>query len=135
MAMRYVTSGQLRERVTFERKTVTRNTFGEEVQSWAPIGAAPASWPVQSGLHPMVSGGAASVWARVEPLAGRERLMAQQMGATADVRVTVRYRPDVNSADRLMWRGQPFDIVSASDVDARRQWLEIMCVSGARDGR
>lgn len=133
--MPLIRSGDLRERVTIQRKSVTRNSFGEEVESWSPIAGGPSLWPAGATLNPLLQSARAAVWAKVEPLAGRERLMAQQMGSTADVRVTIRYRSDVAVTDRLVWRGKPLDITSVADVGARRQWLELMCVAGVRDGR
>ena len=89
----------------------------------------------------------ATVWAEVEPLRGREFFAAQGAQYACDVKVRMRYRPDVSPGKpmvryaeqwcelRIMWRGQPHDVTSVIDVKGRREALELLCVAGVRDGR
>ena len=107
-------AGRFDQRVTVEAKTVTRSGIGEEVVSWSPV---------------------AEVWARVEPIRGREWFAAAQMQDATDHRVTIRYRAGITREMRVLWRGEPLDIVSVIDVNARRENLELMCLSGVRNGR
>jgi SPP1 family predicted phage head-tail adaptor len=107
-------AGKLSERVTLQSKQVARNGIGEEVVTWADI---------------------ATVWAQVEPLRGREFFAASQMQTSVDVRMRIRYGVNVGPEDRALWRGQPHDIVSVIEPNAERTMLELMCVSGVRDGR
>jgi len=77
-----------------------------------------------------------TAWSKVEPLQGREYFAAQQMQAVTNHRVTIRYRAGVLATWRVVWRGQPLEIVGDPiEVAGGREWLELMCVSGVRDGR
>lgn len=107
-------AGKLTERVTIQRKSAARNAIGEEVVTWADI---------------------ATVWAQVEPLRGREFFAGAQMQAAVDVRIRIRYGVSVQAEDRAVWRGQAHDIVSVIEPGARQAELELMCISGVRDGR
>lgn len=106
-------AGKLDQRVTIQEKSVTRAANGEEVITWV--------------TH-------AERWARVEPIRGREFFAAAQMQGAVDYRVTIRYLSTVTRAMRLLWRGVVLDIVAEPiDVNARKAYLELMCVSGVRD--
>ncbi len=107
-------AGKLTERVTIQSKAATRAANGEEVVSWADV---------------------ATVWAQVEPLAGREFFAAAQMQSAVDVRMRIRYRVGVLPQMRVLWRGQAHDIEAGLQPNAQRAYLELMCVSGVRDGR
>lgn len=106
-------SGAFDQRVTIESKSVTRDAIGEEVVSWV--------------TH-------AETWARVEPIRGKEYFAAAQTQDSTDYRVTIRYRTGIAREMRVMWRGLPLDIISVIDVGARKENLELMCLSGARNG-
>jgi SPP1 family predicted phage head-tail adaptor len=96
-----IRAGLLRDLVRLERRVTERDEVGQAVQRWAL-------------LQPD-----GEVWARVEPLGGREGFGQQQWVATGDVRITIRIRHDVTPLDRVVHRGRAYDIVStAEDVDA-----------------
>lgn len=108
-------AGQFDQRITLQSKSVTRSEIGEEIVEWQDV---------------------ATLWARVEPIRGREWFAAAQMQSAADYRVTIRYRAGVTRDMRIVWRGEPLDIVGEPiDVNARRENIEMMCVSGVRNGR
>ena len=107
-------AGQFSERVTIPQKQVSRSAIGEELVTWAAV---------------------ATVWARVEPMRGREWFAAAQTQDATDHRVTIRYRTDVVREMRVLWGAVALDIVSVIDVNAQRENLELMCLSGVRNGR
>lgn len=88
-------AGKLRHRVTFERKSAAQNAGGEQIVTWTP---------------------AATVWASVDYLTGREYRAADGEQAQMDVRVTTRYHNrDINPAQyRVTHKGRVFDIVSVA---------------------
>lgn len=106
-------AGKFDQRVTIQSKAVTRNDIGDEVVAWVAV---------------------AEVWARVEPLRGREWFAAAQNQSAVEYRVTIRYRAGITRDMRVMWRGDPLDVVSVIDVNAQRENLELMCMSGVRNG-
>lgn len=111
-----VSAGELDQRVTLQRKTVTQASNGEPTTTWSPIG---------------------TLWAKVQQLTGRDQIAAQQVQYPADVRIIIRHRPSLTPEDhRLIWQGAPYEIVGQpAQVGPRGEWLEIMATHGVRDGR
>ena len=72
----------------------------------------------------------ATVWGRVEPLAGAERLQAMQLESRVSHRVTIRNRTGVSAGMRLVHNGRALNIRTVIDPDARKHWLELMCEEG-----
>lgn len=107
-----VTLNDLDERVTLQSRSVVKDAFGQEVITWVD---------------------AATVWAHVAPIRGREFFAAAAIQQEHTIKVTLRWR-DVALTQRLIWRGKNHDIVAAVMV-GRRQWVEIMALQGVKDGR
>lgn len=104
--------GKLDQRVTLQSAQRVRDGAGASADSWADV---------------------VTVWARVQPLRGREYFAADQMQEAVDYRVTLRWRPGIERTMRVLWRDEALDIVSVIDVEAKRETLELMCVSGVRN--
>lgn len=104
--------GKRDQRVTIQAKNATRAANGEEVVTWTDV---------------------ATVWAKVEQLRGREYFAGAQMQDVVDVRVCMLHRDDVTRDQRLLWDSAPLDIVSIIEK-GRKEELEIMCLSGVRNG-
>ena len=100
-------AGSLRNRITIQEKTVTRNTFGEEVIAWA--------------TH-------CQAWAKVEPLSGREFLESRQIQAEAMVRITLRYQAGIEPEMRVLDGSEIFNIQSVIHVEERGREIQLMCV-------
>jgi SPP1 family predicted phage head-tail adaptor len=70
-------------------------------------------------------------WARVKPVAGRERFLAQQTQADTTHRVRVRSDGQTRTITPAMWitlrDGTRLDITRAFDVDMRRVEIEMEC--------
>lgn len=98
--------GQLDERITFKRKTLTRDGMGGASETWAAV-----------------SDG--TMWAKLRPLTGRERTEADRTEAKADYLVTIRYRADLLASDRIEWRDRQLNIRLIRDAGPRAQFLEI----------
>lgn len=99
-------AGELRERITVQRVSTTRDDMGGLIETWADL---------------------ATLWARVEQASSGEQFRRQQAGATAAWTVTVRWRGDLRPADRISWRGRSFEIVALENPDLRRRFLAIAC--------
>jgi len=109
-----LSAGQLNERVTFQSVSRTKGDMGGQVETWAD--------------H-------ATVWANVRQPSSRELVAAAQMQSTMDHVITVRYRTDITSDMRVMWRGRALEIVGDPyDPDGRRVEMKLRCMSGARNG-
>lgn len=84
--------GQLDERVTLLQESTAANDYGELVKTWSAIDA--------------------EEWARVDfPLTGSEEGYAgTQEYDTRRIEVTVMYRGDIDTTNRLRYEGQDYDI-------------------------
>lgn len=90
--------GSMREQVTIKQFTTTTSTAtGEQTDTWADL---------------------ATVWAKVEPLMGRERYLAQAIDATLTYRVAMRYRSGLTPKMRIVWASKTLEIHSVSNEGA-----------------
>lgn len=100
-------AGKLRKRVVIQTSAVTADSFGEPTATWTS---------------------AATVWASVEPLNGRELLRAQEVNAEVTVRVTMRYNTYASQTARLLVGGSRLlDINSLINHEERNEELELLC--------
>lgn len=96
--------GKLRERVTVQQATQTRNSLGEAVMSWA-------DWQ--------------TVWASVEGVSAREALDAGQQEVTITHRVRLRYLTGLTQNMRLSWRDRTLNIVNLLEYGNRSEHVAI----------
>ena len=105
--------GELNKKVTIQRPV--HGTADEST------GAVPTTWEDVAG-----------VWARIEPLSGREYFQAAQVQSEVTHRVTIWYRRDFSSSyrlryvDRLVTRY--LEILSVIDPAESHEGLILMCV-------
>lgn len=97
--------GKLRDRVTVQQATETRNSLGEVVQSWSTY---------------------ATVWASVEGISSREALQQGQVQTDVSHRVQMRFLSGLTHNMRLYWRARPLEIVSVLE-HGNRSKHEILC--------
>jgi SPP1 family predicted phage head-tail adaptor len=83
--------GKLRERVTVQQASGSRNSLGETVLSWSDF---------------------AEVWASVEGVSAREALTAGQQEISVTHKVRLRYLPGLTQQMRFSWRSRTLEIVS-----------------------
>lgn len=105
-------AGRLRESVTLQDKSVTRDAYGAETISWTTVATVPAS---------------------AEPLAGREYLAMRQAQADISIRFRIRYLAGVSTSMRVQWRGGYYDILEVINPRARDRELELLCRGEATD--
>jgi len=68
----------------------------------------------------------ATVWCKITPLTGREKMQYAQVYPTAAYKIVMRYRPDVNTEMKLFRNNKYWDILSINDVDTMQDELEIL---------
>lgn len=106
-------AGQMRHRITIQNFTTHSDDFGQEIMKWFDV---------------------ATVWAEVRAISGRERLAAGAEMSEVTLRVWLRYRDDVGSSSRILWKQKgrrllAYGITSAiPDLKASR--LELLCKGG-----
>ena len=75
----------------------------------------------------------ATVWASVEPLSGREALIAAQLHASTTHKIVIRYQSALSALAaswRVLWGARVFDIIERRNLDERKRTLELICVEG-----
>ncbi|WP_436640006.1 phage head closure protein [Microbaculum sp. FT89] len=98
--------GRLRSRVTLQAPVDADDGAGGTTRSWQDV---------------------ATLWARVEPLRASERVEAERIEAAVDIRVTIRWRPDVGPAMRLSFGTRVFEIRGLIDREERHRYLDCLC--------
>lgn len=98
--------GGLRQRVTIQNFTTSRTPSGGVIQEWYDV---------------------ATVWAEVKGISGRELIAAGAEMSEVTFRMWVRYRSDVTSASRIIWKqkghdAKAFDIQSAIPDERLPGW-------------
>lgn len=99
--------GQLDQRITLQRYTETPDGIGGVTRAWADLAQTP------------------SVWAKVTPRLGSESMDQGRMNASSMATFTIRYRADVTELDRIVWRGEAWNIRRIMRKTQRVQYYEI----------
>jgi SPP1 family predicted phage head-tail adaptor len=102
-----VNVGTMRDQVTIQRYTKSRDPYGQEVQTWADL--------------------VTLQFADLHHVSGREAVVAKQMHAEATHKVVTRYVVEVKPQDRILYKGRVFNILDANDVDELHKTYELLC--------
>lgn len=109
-----IAAGKYAERITLQSPLVSQNEIGEVVSSW---------------------GAGTVMWAEVTTLRGQEFFSANQAQFRVDIRVRVRWRAGITNQQSIVWRGQRYAVREVMDGGPRRDYIELLCSSGVRDGQ
>lgn len=101
--------GELRERVTIQEATTVSDGAGGQTVTWADV---------------------YTVWAKVQPVRGREEDRLGRLATVETYLVIVRFAVAVTSLSRLVWRGKVLNVRSVSDRDMDREFLTCECEAG-----
>lgn len=72
----------------------------------------------------------ATVWARIEPLSGRELYRAQQVVAEVTHRVTIRARTGINEGMQVIYGTRSLGIGAVLNIEERGREMDLLCVEG-----
>lgn len=78
-----------------------------------------------------------TVWAAIEPIRGKEAMTGEQMLATMNTRIIIRWSQlaeTLTAAHRGLHQNTIFNFVSIAHVRLKRREVEIMALSGLNDG-
>jgi len=98
--------GSLNERIELQSKVQTIDAVGGHVQSFNSL---------------------ATVWARVVSGNGSFTEIADARSARISHTITIRFRSDINSGDRVIYRSEPLEIIFTSDLNGRKAYLVLKC--------
>lgn len=100
-------AGRLRHTVDIQLRTTVRDAVGGEAVTWLTINAVRAS---------------------IEPLSGRERLLADQVQGDVSHRIRIRYYADgLTPKHRFKLGSRVFNISSVRNVGERNREMETLC--------
>lgn len=102
-------AGDLRQRITIKQEVVSYDEYNNPV--------VPGTWQAiqQNGKF----------WASVEPLSGREIILAKEIAPTATHLVTMRYVSGITDKMRVYFGDEVFDINAFVDVLKRHVKLKL----------
>jgi head-tail adaptor len=114
-------AGELREKVSLQMKSVTRDTLNGEVVTWA----------TQNELIP----------AEVTIVSGRFANVADQIHEPTTIRVRIRRGPQVSNLWRVLWREKGATVDRILNVQAvlpiphnEGSGIDLLCSEGINDG-
>lgn len=113
MSERIPPIGTLTDRVQLQRREMTREDEGGHATLFVPV---------------------ATIWSRVRSLSARAGFAADGAGTSVSHAVVTRFRSDVKPGDRFVYRGRHLSVVSASDLNGRRAYLNCQCSETAVTG-
>jgi len=106
-------AGTLNRLVTVQARGSAKDTFGQQSETWTTVCTPRAS---------------------VEPLSGAQVVAAgAQLGETMH-QVTMRYRPGITTAMRVLYEGRVLSIVSVIDEYMKHRKLTLLCQEGLKRG-
>src|SRR5918911_953304 len=97
---------QLRHRIIIQSLEVAADELGGGTETWTDF---------------------ATCWAHVRPLQGNERYQAQQAHAETSVAIELRYRDDINTRQRVVFRGQELGILAVINENTLDKRLILLC--------
>ena len=106
-------AGQLDRRITIQARASGNDARGQANGAWTD---------------------SATVWAMPMPKQGREFFAASQLQSELGFAWRVRYRTDITAAMRVIEGDDAYDI-QAVVPSFNREWLDLMCIQGVKDGR
>ena len=112
MARGKVDLGSLRHRLVIQAGQAASDGGGGQSDPWA---------------DPVI---VATVWGKVEPLTGAERLRAMQIEDRLSHRIVIRHRPGITPAMRIVFGSRVFNIRAAINHEERDRFLELLCEEG-----
>ena len=111
-------AGTLRKRITFQVRSATQDAVGGQSVAWTDL---------------------ITIWASLEPAAGRELMTAQAMNIEQPTTITVRWQPELANfrsvaAMRVAYGSRIFNIHSSQNQEERNRILVLIASEGLNDG-
>ena len=104
--MKRVSIGDLRQRLTLEEVSRVDDGGGGASETWVTV---------------------AVLWAALDPVRGKEDVVADGIEGNVTHEVWLRYRSGVVPAMRFTQGTRVFEVLSVVDVGERGRWLRIFC--------
>jgi SPP1 family predicted phage head-tail adaptor len=95
---------ELRHRITFQRVTQVSDGMGGFTTAWNDI---------------------VTLWAKVEPVSASERLYSERLETQRSHKVKIRFRNDITTDMRFVFKGRTFQVKGVYSPDERRAYTFI----------
>lgn len=108
-------AGPLNERIEVQQLSASGqvDSYGQDITTWTTL---------------------ATVWGSVVGQPGTETLTGEQPTALAKYQIKIRYRSDLNTKMRLIWRGKTLQVMSIYDPQGKRDLLQLDCMERSIPG-
>ena len=100
-------AGKLRHKIDIQQFTTTKDSYGEDIKTWA-------------SYH--------KTFAEIRPLRGREYFDEQQIVPEVDNKIIIRYKSGIAPTMRIVWGDRTYEIRSVTNFDERNVMQEILAV-------
>jgi len=99
----------MRERIEIQELSSSGqvDSYGQDITTWTTL---------------------ATVWGSVQGQPGTETIVGEQPTTLAKYKLTIRYRDDLDTKMRLIWRGKTLQVMSIADTSGDRDSLMIDAV-------
>jgi len=104
-----IKAADLRHRVSLQRKQNNSDGVGGSTITWVEY---------------------ATPWCKITPKTGGEKLYLGRLDAQGLSSVVMRYRADIVASDKLVFKGQDFQIRSIINVEERNKYTELLIERG-----
>ena len=106
-------AGDLRDRIRIEQDNGgSRDAIGGTIPGWTTL-------PVGTSDN--------MLWAKVEPISQGEQWRRHQMNASANWKITLRYRSDITTKMRAVFGDRSFEIRGLANPDRVKRFLVLAC--------
>lgn len=110
-----VETGELRHRIAFEQLLKTQTADGSCAGTWSPATAV---------------GNAGTVWAKITPVNGLEKMFAMRLDADITHKIVTRWIEGADTSMRIIFEGRIFQIHSIFRSHEVREYMDILAVEG-----
>lgn len=116
--MNPISAGMLTRRIKIQRPSTIKDSVGAPCRSWLDV---------------------ATVWADIQPLSGKEAVIANRISAELSHQIIVRYQslsdnPQQVAQMRVLYKARIFNIHSALNEDEKRTQIILLASEGLDDG-
>lgn len=101
--------------------TINAGKFRHSIEIQSPVGTQD-SYGASTGYTTI-----ASIRGNVNNLNGRTLYQASQVNSEVSIKVTIRYRSDVQPKQRIKYGSRIFEILSIIDIGEYHRIMELMC--------
>ena len=98
-------SGSLNKRITIQELSIVKDQYNADIESWIDF---------------------KTLWARIEPLRGREYWQAKQVVGEVTGRITIRYLAGVDEKMRIIYGNKTYNILAVINPEEKNRTCQLL---------